>query len=157
MRSSENNEHGGARMRVGSYLTEHGSITEKIAAEELGIIAGSFRAAIYKLREEGWIIDLDRHTDKESVYRLVWRSKVPTCLPRSKFRSYTPDEFRKILVTLYVEMTDWELAMIAMKDFNASRITIYRWLTRGKPITGPAVALADKLIADHNAKTERKP
>ena len=53
---------------------------------------------------------------------------------------------------LYGLLDDWFLAGKAAADFNSSQLRIYRWLQRGKPITGPAVALADKLIAEHNAK-----
>jgi hypothetical protein len=157
-------EQGTLSMRVGRFLTEHGAITERTAAENFGIIPSSLRKAIYKLRLRGWNINLERHPGKESVYRLVLPSdgqspELPapphsSVIPTITYRTYTPAEFRAILVTLYGEMRDWELAAFAMDDFNTSHITIHRWLTRGKPITGPAVALADKLMAEHNAKTK---
>jgi hypothetical protein len=77
--------------------------------------------------------------------------------PQPVLRSYTVDEFRNILMTLYGPLDDWFLAGHAAADFNTSQLRIYRWLQRGKPITGPAVALADSLIGDHYAKTEGKP
>jgi hypothetical protein len=63
-----------------------------------------------------------------------------------------------MLIALYGEVENWQLAAMAMKDFNASHRQIYRWLTGESAISGPAVPLADKLVAEHNAKkTERKP
>lgn len=87
-------------------------------------------------------------------------SKNPIQFPAKKtiqVRSYTSSEFRGILVTLYGAMRDWDLAEAAMEDFNSNQSRIYRWLAKDKAITGPAVALADKLIEEHNAKTGRKP
>ena len=72
-------------------------------------------------------------------------------------REYTADEFRKILIILYGPLDDWYLAGEASIAFNCTQLRIYRWLQRSTPISGPAVALADKLIAEHNAKTGRKP
>ena len=149
-----------AHIRVKKFLAEGRSISEKIAEEELGIGSGWFRSVIYRLRQEGWDIKRESSDSIGSFYHLASTpdlSKLAQLVTVVPLRSYTPDEFRKILVILYGPMDDWHLAWRAAADFNLSQLRIYRWLQQGKPITGPAVPLADSLIGDHYAKTGRKP
>lgn len=55
-----------------------------------------------------------------------------------KARTYSPDEFRRILETYFGPATDWDLAGLAAPDFFTTQRTVYRWMTGTKPITGPA-------------------
>lgn len=144
--------------RVRKALTTDKVISETSAEAALGVGGGSLRNIVYKLRQEGWSIKLEKRKGGRSAYHLVSLPDSPALpAPVIEFKSYTVTEFRGILVTLYGQMDDWELSAFAMRDFNSPRLRIARWLKRGKPITGPAVALADMLIAKHSAKTERNP
>jgi hypothetical protein len=55
--------------------------------------------------------------------------------------TYTSDEFRDILVSLYGPTSDWELASLAAPDFNVRHLTVYRWLTGDRQISGTPAAV----------------
>lgn len=144
--------------RVRKALTTDKVISEMSSEASLGISGGALRNIVYKLRQEGWTIKLEKRKEGGSAYHLVSLPDSPASpAPVIEFKSYTIGEFREILITLYGQMDDWELSAFAMRDFNSPQLRINRWLKRGKPITGPAVSLADMLIEKHNAKTESKP
>lgn len=64
-------------------------------------------------------------------------------------RSYTPAEFRRIMVTLFGDAEDWELAAIVAPHFFTTQRTVYRWLTGTRPIVGPAAVVVYWLQKDN--------
>ena len=53
-------------------------------------------------------------------------------------RTYTPDEFRRVLDNVFGPAIDWELARLAAPHYFTSQLSVYRWMTGAKPIKGPA-------------------
>lgn len=73
------------------------------------------------------------------------KSRKTDAMPKSDRWNFTPEEFREILVNLYGPTTDWELAHLAAPDFNVKHLTVYRWLTGDRQISGTPAAVAHHL------------
>lgn len=73
--------------------------------------------------------------------------------PSRKLR-YTADEFREVLVELYGPMKDWDLAGAAVEDLGVTQETVNRYLTGGSTASGSIARLAEKLLAEHNARKD---
>lgn len=75
------------------------------------------------------------------------KSRKTYAMPRSDQWSYTPEQFREILINLYGPASDWELSSQAAPDFNVKHLTVYRWLTGDRQISGTPAAVAFHLTS----------
>lgn len=59
------------------------------------------------------------------------------------------DEFRRGLVELYGENTDWGLARRAAADFGMLARSLYRYLERKREVQSQSWAMLDRLLRHH--------